>query len=127
MLLKRARWLTPAVGAATISVLVGGCAEPSRNGPETPTAHEPPTFVGTIWTSTDSSAAPGTLRVFLSDGILIMDSCTETYRLARWESLSGDRIAWHEDGARIEAAIARADPDELQLRLSLVNDIKEEN
>ena len=37
-----------------------------------------------VWIATDESAAPGTLRAFLSDGTLVMTSCGETYRLAPW-------------------------------------------
>ena len=64
-------------------------------------------FVGKTWLSTDASAARGTIRVFLSDGTLLMDSCGETYRLARWTSMNGTRIAWEEDGARIEADVTQ--------------------
>jgi hypothetical protein len=35
-------------------------------------------FVGKIWLSTDASAAPGTFRIFLPDGTLVMDLCVET-------------------------------------------------
>ena len=58
-------------------------------------------FVGRTWLSTDASAPPGTLRIFLADGTLLMDSCGETYRLAKWRSLGAGRIEWTEDGARI--------------------------
>src|SRR5687768_3223889 len=58
---------------------------------------------------------------------MVMDSCAETYRLARWESVAGDRIRWEEDGARIEAAIAQTTPDALRLQLFLRNEVREEN
>ena len=76
--------------------------------------------------STDSAAAPGTIRVFLADGTLVMDSCGETSRLARWTSIDANRIAWDEDGARVEAEIGQVDPDELLIRLHLKNEVKEE-
>jgi hypothetical protein len=94
-------------------------APPSRDGQ--------PAFVGKIWNSTDSSAAPGTLRIFLSDGTLMMHSCVETYRLARWMSIDDRRIAWQEEGARIEAEIVRVTSDELQLRLRLASEVKDEH
>ena len=85
-----------------------------------------PPFVGKVWLSTDSAAAPGTIRVFLADGTLLLDSCVETYRLARWTAIDANRIAWDEDGARIEAEIRQVNPDELEIRLHLVNEVKEE-
>ena len=81
-------------------------------------------FVGKTWLSTDSSAPRGTIRIFLPDGTLLMDSCGETYRLARWTSIDASRIAWDEDGARIEADVSQAGADVLELRLQLKSEEK---
>lgn len=86
-----------------------------------------PFFVGKSWIATDPSASPGTLRMFLPDGTLLMDSCGETYRLARWQPIDERRIEWHEDTARIEAEVTQVSSDALQLRLHLVGELKEEN
>jgi hypothetical protein len=86
-----------------------------------------PDFVGKVWISPDASAPRGTLRIFLPDGTLVMDSCWETYRLARWETAGDRRIAWTEDTARIEAEIVRTAADQLDLRLQLVGGIKNES
>jgi hypothetical protein len=87
-----------------------------------------PSFVGKAWQSTDPSAAPGTLRIFLPDGTLVMDSCVEVYRLARWRPIDERRIEWQEDTARIEAEVPQVSSDQLQLRLHLVGgEIKQEN
>jgi hypothetical protein len=83
-------------------------------------------FVGRTWLSTDASASPGTLRIFLVDGTLLMDSCGETYRLSKWRSLGPRRIAWTEDGARIEAEVSQPRSGELRLRLHLRTEIKDE-
>ena len=83
-------------------------------------------FVGRTWLSTDTSAALGTIRVFLPDGTLLMDACGETYRLARGTSMNGTRIAWEEDGARIEADVAQPAADTLELRLHLRSEVKVE-
>ena len=85
-----------------------------------------PTFVGRVWASTDRAASPGTVRIFLPDGTLVMDSCGEGYRLARW-SLRAGRLAWQEDTARIEADIVRATSNALHLRLHLVRELKDEH
>jgi len=83
-------------------------------------------FVGKTWLSTDSSAPLGTIRIFLPDGTLLMDSCRETYRLARWTSMNDTRIAWEEDTARIEADVTQAAADVLELRLHLRSEAKVE-
>ncbi len=83
-------------------------------------------LVGKVWVSTDASAAPGTFRIFLPDGSLVMDSCWETYRLAPWRTVGERRIEWTEDGARIEAEITQLTGERLQLRLHLTGEVREE-
>jgi hypothetical protein len=96
-------------------------APPRREQPSTPA------FVGKIWLSTDRDAPPGTLRVFTPDGLLLMDSCGETYRIAQWRAIDDSRIEWTEDSARIEARIVRVTGSELQMRLQLVTSVKDES
>nr|MDQ3417829.1 hypothetical protein [Acidobacteriota bacterium] len=84
-------------------VLLCACGAPQRDSPSPPEVPRQSEFVGKVWMSTDPSAAPGTLRIFLPDGTLLMDSCGETYRLARWRAIDDRRIEWTEDAARIEA------------------------
>jgi hypothetical protein len=68
------------------------------------------------------------MRIFLPDGTLVMDSCGEVYRLARWRAIDERRIEWQEDTARIEADVTQVSSDQLQLRLHLVGgEIKQEN
>lgn len=87
---------------------------------------EQPAFVGKVWLSVAPAAAPNTIRIFLANGTLVMDSCGETYRLARWRSSGDGRIEWQEDGARIEAEVAQSNPEQLELRLRLTSEIKTE-
>lgn len=108
-------------GGLVACVLAAACRSPSAD----PQAQPP--FVGKTWLSTDPSAAPGTLRIFLTDGTLVMDSCGETYRLARWRTIGERRVEWQEDTARIEAEVTQVSPDQLQLRLQLVGELKEEH
>jgi hypothetical protein len=82
-------------------------------------------LVDRIWVSTEPSAAPGTLRLFLRDGALLMDSCTETYRIAKWRPIDARRIEWTEDSARIEAEITELTSDSLRLRLQLRSEVIE--
>ena len=96
--------------------------------PSAPAAAVPssPTFTGKLWTRTEPAEPLGTLRIFLTDGTLLMDSCWETYRLARWRQEGADTIVWDEDGQEIRAAILAATDDELRLRLELVSGAVEE-
>lgn len=114
--------------AAIFCVIACACGEPraGRGGPEGASNHAQPPFVGKVWIATDTSAAPGTLRIFLSDGTLVMDSCWETYRLAEWQAIDDRRIEWREDSARIEAEVAQKDKDHLRLRLHLASETREE-
>jgi hypothetical protein len=68
----------------------------------------------------------GTLRIFLADGTLLMDSCGETYRLAKWRTVGRGRIAWTEDGERIQAEVSQPRAGELRLRLRLRTEVKDE-
>ncbi len=86
-----------------------------------------PAFVGKIWLSTDRDAPPGTLRLFTPGGLLLMDSCGETYRIAQWRAIDDSRIEWTEDSARIEARIVRVTESELQMQLQLVKSVKDES
>ena len=98
-------------------------AEPST-GPDThPVAASSTTpWANRIWIKNDANDRPGELRIFLGDGALVMDSCWETYRLAKWEAVSDSVVVWHEDTAEIEAHLKMIGPKELQVRLLLVGD-----
>jgi uncharacterized lipoprotein YbaY len=114
-------------GGLIACVLAASCRSAADQEARTAAREAQPPFVGKAWMSTDPSAAPGTLRIFLPDGPLVMDSCGETYRLARWRSIDERRLEWQEDTTRIEAEVTQVSPDRLQLRLHLVRELKEEN
>ena len=118
------RALARSVGLVLPLFFAGG--EVLGTAQENPASVSAQNFIGKTWLSTDAAAAAGTLRVFLPDGTLIMDSCVETYRLARWR-LVGRRIEWDEDGARIQAEVTQVARDQLKLRMNLGGEIKEEN
>jgi hypothetical protein len=111
---------------AVLAIVAVACGGPGAPAPPAAPEVRPPAFVGTTWLSVDPAAPRGTIRIFLADGTLVMDSCFETYRLARWESLGGGRVAWQEDTARIEAEVVDSTPGELRLRLRLTQEIREE-
>lgn len=76
-----------------------------------------PAWVNRVWLRADSTDLPGTLRIFLADGTLVMDSCWETYRLARWEEQEAGIVTWQEDAASVEAHLAMDGAEALQVRL----------
>lgn len=83
-------------------------------------------FTDKVWVRSDSTELPGVMRVFLSDGTLVMDSCWETYRLARWRALPDGDVAWEEDRAEIQAHVVEVSETVLVLRLALVGGATEE-
>ena len=70
------------------------------------------------WLRSDPGAAPGDLLVFLSGGSLLMSSCGEPYRLARWQR-EGDGLVWDEDGEPIRARVVAVDAETLKLEFQL--------
>lgn len=110
------------------------CQEPpdsiSNEGREDTSATAPAlrnAIVDRVWVSTDTTNPPGVMRIFLSDGTLISDSCWETYRLSRWRMEPDNTILWREDTADIRAAILASNDSTLVLRLDLVGEVKQEH
>jgi hypothetical protein len=96
--------------------------EPAVQPAETSAPAAAPTlpFTDKIWVRSDSPDLPGVMRIFLADGTLVMDSCWETYRLAKWRALPDNAVAWDEDGMEIQAHVVEASETALVLRLALV-------
>jgi hypothetical protein len=69
---------------------------------------------------------PGVMRIFLSDGTLVQDSCWETHRLSEWKMVSDTAVSWNEDGMDIAADIVSLSDADLVLNLKLGNDTVEE-
>ncbi|HXV26277.1 MAG TPA: hypothetical protein VED46_18735 [Alphaproteobacteria bacterium] len=85
------------------------------------------TLVDRVWMRSDSTGLPGVMRIFLSDGTLVIDSCWETYQLAAWRAESGSTLIWQEASAEIQATVVYLDATKLILRLSLASGIQEEH
>jgi len=83
-------------------------------------------FVGKVWLTADFARPKGTVRIFLPDGTLVMDSCFETYRLTKWLPRSAEKIVWREDRAPIEAEVEQRTPKDLILKMHLPHEIREE-
>jgi hypothetical protein len=83
-------------------------------------------FVGKVWLSASFSSPKGTVRIFLPDGTLVMDSCFETYRLSQWLPRARDEIVWREDTAPVEAKVEQRSPKDLVLKIRLPREVREE-
>lgn len=74
----------------------------------------------------DDSSLPGVIKIFLSDGTLVQDSCWETHRLSAWQKDGDAAVSWNEDGMDIKADIVTLSADELVLSLKLIGGDVEE-
>lgn len=72
-----------------------------------------------VWIKSETGGLPGVIRIFLSDGTLVQDSCWDTHRLSQWRMVSEARLTWNEDGTEISAHIAALSADKLTLVLHL--------
>src|ERR1044072_3484953 len=76
-----------------------------------------PAFIGRIWRATTRGGPLGSILVVLPTRTLLMESCSETYRVSKG-GVPGDRIRWLEDTVPIEAEVVTPSKDELILRLA---------
>lgn len=88
----------------------------------------PPNLANRVWVKAgDETALPGVIKIFLSDGTLVQDSCWETHRMSPWQMTSAKSLTWTEDGAEIKADIVTLTADELVLSLQLKGGAVEEH
>ncbi len=84
-------------------------------------------FTNRVWVQEGTGDdRPGVMRIFLSDGTLVQDSCWETHRLSEWTMTSDTGFSWNEDGMDIAAEIVSVSAESLVLSLKLGNDAIEE-
>jgi len=100
-------------------------AEDSVTESATESKTSKPGLVDRVWTKADGDL-PGVMKIFLSDGTLVQDSCWETHRLSPWELTSETGLKWNEDGMDIAADIVSLTDGELVLNLKLGSDTVEE-
>ncbi|RUT35163.1 hypothetical protein EMQ25_04250 [Arsenicitalea aurantiaca] len=84
-------------------------------------------FTNRVWVMEESGDLPGVIRIFLSDGTLVQDSCWETHRLSPWTSTSETSLSWTEDGAEIKAEILSVSATQLRLQLDLNGTLEEQS
>ena len=95
---------------------------------ETPTeSSDSDELTDRVWVKEgDDTALPGVIKIFLSDGTLVQDSCWETHRLSAWQKDGDAAVSWNEDGMDIKADIVTLTADELVLSLKLIGGDVEE-
>lgn len=99
--------------------------QPASAAEATGAAYGLPPFVGKIWRSTSRKQPPGSIRIFLPNKTMLMDSCYETYRIVEWGVISEDTIRWREDAVPVEARYAQ--PTEYSLRFTIAGQNEAEN
>lgn len=72
-------------------------------------------FEDRVWREEGPTAAPGAIRVFMSDGTMVTADCAGTYRLAAWRRIDDTRLAWEEGTAVTQAEIVGVGPRDLGL------------
>ena len=77
----------------------------------------PAGLVNRIWKRAETDGQPGVIRIFLSDGTLVVDDCWETHRLSSWTCGPDGRLSWREDGRQIRARVKSLGLDRLVLRV----------
>lgn len=108
---------------ATLPIACSRPALPPAESPPaassaTPSASVNDPLTREVWLRSDPPAAPGELLAFLPGGSLLMTSCGEPYRLARWQR-EGDTLRWDEDGEPVRARLVAVDGEALRLELQL--------
>lgn len=83
-------------------------------------------FTNRVWVR-ESDDRPGVMRIFLSDGTLVQDSCWETHRLSNWTIVDDTALSWNEDGVDIAASIISVSSTQLHLQLQLGADRVDEH
>lgn len=113
-------------GVGTASDVVPVLAEEA--GTEDRADHRPAkrSFSNRVWVKSDTGDPPGVMRIFLSDGTLVQDSCWETHRLSQWQMTSPTGLTWNEDGIDIAAEIVSVSSSDLVLSVKLGNEAAEE-
>jgi len=87
-----------------------------------------PPLTDRVWVKAgETSDLPGVIKIFLSDGTLVQDSCWETHRMSPWQMKTPKSLSWTEDGAEIKADIVTLTADELVLSLNLKGGVSEEH
>ena len=115
-------------GVGTVACLPAAAQDTSAPATETSAdGDDEDELTNRVWVKAgDEEALPGVVKIFLSDGTLVQDSCWETHRLSAWQKSGDNAVSWNEDGMDIKADIVTLSADELVLSLKLTGGDVEE-
>ena len=107
-------------GVGTVASLPAAAQDNSAPPSESSTdSDEGDELTNRVWVKAgDESSLPGVIKIFLSDGTLVQDSCWETHRLSAWQKAGDNVVTWNEDGMDIKADIVTLSADELVLKIA---------
>lgn len=95
-----------------------GATKATTEAPSSSPTAVPDEFTNRIWLRSDSAGLPGVMVTFLSDSVLLMDSCWETYRVTRWRRSSDSTVIWQEDRDTLEAVVHVQPPNHMVLQVA---------
>lgn len=112
------------LGAVLVGSFAGACSPPESVPPvpDRPDAEAAATgseasFVNRVWVVAESpQVAPGSLRVFLSDGTLVMASPHATPAFGTWRRNDG-RLTIIEEGVEYDVDIVELNENEFRVRI----------
>lgn len=113
-------------GVGTVCDLAPALAEEASSEDQADHSPAKRSFSNRVWVKADTSDLPGVIRIFLSDGTLVQDSCWETHRLSQWHMTSDTGFTWNEDGVDIAAKIVSVSARDLVLSVKLGGEAVEE-
>jgi hypothetical protein len=118
--------LTRVLQAIAVTMLTAGCTvdapstDPPRPTPPpggTASTQAPASFINRVWTVAQSEqVAVGELRVFLSDGTLVMASTRGTPAFGTW-TYQGGQLAITEEGRKYSVEILELTSDTFHIRI----------
>lgn len=113
-------------GVGTVCDLAPALAEEASSEDQADHSPAKRSFSNRVWVKSDTGDLPGVIRIFLSDGTLVQDSCWETHRLSQWHMTSDTGFTWNEDGVDIAAKIVSVSARDLVLSVKLGGEAVEE-
>lgn len=117
--------LARALRTIAIALVAAGCSAeaPSPDQAAAPASQAAPpaapaSFVNKVWSIAESEqVAPGALRVFLSDGTLVMASTTGTPAFGTWR-YADSRLTITEEGLEYAVDILELTPETFRIRMN---------
>ena len=111
-----------------VAAIACACSSPPPSLPQVapPAPPEPrhARLLDKVWRVTAPAGKPlGSMYIFMSDGTLLMTSCVETYRLAKWRADPDGKLTVSEDPATTYRVSLEFHGSDVKLRFELKNEV----